>query len=188
MADLYHNYRENFQPSSQDRIQDFYYRNEPYTFERTADYVVKHPYYGYDECSFDYREPTEFRQYHRRTPSNSSATNSHHEEFSPSRQYREKYPNRSETRKEYPRKSNDYSLPRDYYPDEASQGLEIPAKLRSSLKKYKKNASGGSTPTNPTPPESLSETDSSYVSARDASSGSARVRFSPEAMGDRKQS
>ncbi|CAH0726793.1 unnamed protein product, partial [Brenthis ino] len=193
LADLYHNYRENFQPSSsQDRIhQDFYYRNEPYTFERTADYVVKHPYYGYDECSFDYREPSEFRQYHRRTPSNSSATNSHHEEFSPSRQYREKFPNRPEVRKEYPRKTNDYSLPRDYYQEDserANLGLELgPTKLRSSLKKYKKNASGASTPTNPTPPDSLSETDSSYVSARDASSGSARVRFSPEAIADRKK-
>lgn len=191
LADLYHNYRENFPPHDRphDRPHDPYYRGEPYAFERTADYVVKHPYYGYDECAFDYREPTEFRQFHRRTPSNSSATNSQHEqsEFSPSRQYREKYPNRSEARKEYPRKANDYSLPRDYYADDAAgQGLEIPAKLRSSLKKYKKNASGGSTPTNPTPPESLSETDSSYVSARDASSGSARVRFSPEAMSDRK--
>lgn len=69
-------------------------------------------------------------------------------------------------------------------------GLELaPTKLRSSLKKYKKSSasggsSGGGTPTNPTPPESLtSETDSSYMSARDASSGSqSRVRFSPETM------
>ncbi|XP_061376912.1 mitogen-activated protein kinase kinase kinase 11 isoform X2 [Danaus plexippus] len=196
LADLYHNYRENFQPSSasQERIQDYYYRAEPYAYDRTADYVVKHPYYGYDECSFEYRDSPEFRPpylAHRRTPSNSSATNSHPEEFSPSRQYREKYPKdrRDEYRtpqKEYPRKSSDYSLPRDYYRPEpeterpAILGLE-PTKLRSSLKKYKKgsSSSGGGSP-NPTPPDSLSETDSSYASARE-SAGSARVRFSPDA-------
>lgn len=198
---MFHNYRENFQPSpSQDR--EYFYRNEPYTYERTADYVVKHPYYGYDECTYstDFREPTsEYRpQYmtHRRTPSNSSATNSHQEEFSPSRQYRkDKQEYRGKT--EFPRKSSDYSLPRDFYRQESQEkeierpanlGLELATtKLRSSLKKYKKSSasggsSGGGTPTNPTPPESLtSETDSSYVSARDGSSGS-RVRFSPETM------
>ncbi|XP_038212824.1 mitogen-activated protein kinase kinase kinase 11-like [Zerene cesonia] len=200
LADLYHNYRENFQPSpSQERIQDFYYRPE-YPYDRTADYVVKHPYYGYDECSFEYREPTpDYRPFtHRRTPSNSSTSNSHPEEFSPSRQF-QKYPkNREDYRSpktEYPRK-NDYSLPRDFYREQAeverpaNLGLELaPTKLRSSLKKYKKSSasggsSGGGTPTNPTPPDSLtSETDSSYVSARDASSGSqSRVRFSPETM------
>ncbi|RVE48192.1 hypothetical protein evm_007146 [Chilo suppressalis] len=215
LADLYHNYRENFQPSpSQDR--DYYYRGEPYTYDRTADYVVKHPYYGYDECSFEYsRDPTsDFRpsttQYltHRRTPSNSSATNSHPEEFSPSRQYRpEKYSTKERrddfraAKAEYPRKTSDYSLPRDFYRQESQDRSEVerpanlslelaPTKLRSSLKKYNKKcsasggSSGGGTPTNPTPPDSLtSETDSSYVSARDASSGSqSRVRFSPETM------
>ncbi|CAG9788253.1 unnamed protein product [Diatraea saccharalis] len=215
LADLYHNYRENFQPSpSQDR--DYYYRGEPYSYDRTAEYVVKHPYYGYDECSFEYRETTSesvFRpsttQYltHRRTPSNSSASNSHPEEFSPSRQYRtEKYPKEKRddfraAKAEYPRKTSDYSLPRDFYRQEsqdradverpANLSLELaPTKLRSSLKKYNKKcsasggSSGGGTPTNPTPPDSLtSETDSSYVSARDASSGSqSRVRFSPETM------
>ncbi|XP_059045602.1 mitogen-activated protein kinase kinase kinase 11-like isoform X1 [Achroia grisella] len=213
LADLYHNYRENFQPSpSQDR--DYYYRAEPYAYDRTADYVVKHPYYGYDECSFEYREPTpDYRppaQYltHRRTPSNSSATNSHAEEFSPSRQYRtDKYASKDRRddyrspKNEYPRKTSDYSLPRDFYRQESQErpeverpanlGLELaPTKLRSSLKKYNKKtsasggSSGGGTPTNPTPPDSLtSETDSSYVSARDASSGSqSRVRFSPETM------
>ncbi|GBP10742.1 hypothetical protein EVAR_6297_1 [Eumeta japonica] len=82
----------------------------------------------------------------------------------------------------------------------ANLGLELaPTKLRSSLKKYKKSsgggASGGSTPTNPTPPDSLascpsaSETDSSYVSARDTSGSSqSRVRFSPETMAERRHS
>ncbi|KAJ2951707.1 hypothetical protein O0L34_g13869 [Tuta absoluta] len=204
ISDLYHNYRENFQPTTE---RDYFYRAEPY-YDRTADYVVKHPpYYGYDECSFDYREPApDYRPSylgHRRTPSNSSASNSHAEEFSPSRQYRsEKYKDKPEYRSpktEFPRKPNDYSLPRDYYRQESQErseaerpanlGLELaPTKLRSSLKKYNKKSSAGSsgagTPTNPTPPDSLtSETDSSYVSARDASSGSqSRVRFSPEAL------
>lgn len=208
LADLYHNYRENFQPSpTQDR--DYFYRAEPY-YDRTADYVVKHPYYPYDENSFEYREPTpDYRPTapflaHRRTPSNSSASNSHAEEFSPSRQFRtEKFPKerREEYRpKEYPRKTSDYSLPREFYRQESQErseverpgnlGLELgPTKLRSSLKKYNKKtsasggSSGGGTPTNPTPPDSLTSETDSYVSARDASSGSqSRVRFSPEAL------
>lgn len=165
---------------------------------------MKHPYYGYDESSFEYREPTpDYRPpflTHRRTPSNSSASNSHQEEFSPSRQFRtEKYKDRREDYRpkgEFPRK-NDYSLPRDFYRESqeverpGNLGLELAStKLRSSLKKHNKKSSasggssGGGTPTNPTPPDSLtSETDSSYVSARDASSGSqSRVRFSPETM------
>ncbi|XP_050663687.1 uncharacterized protein LOC126964538 [Leptidea sinapis] len=203
LADLYQNYRENFQPSpSKERLQDFYFRPDTYQYDRTADYVVKHPYYGYEEsASFEYREPTpDYRPFlaHRRTPSNSSTSNSHPDEFSPSRHYREKYPKDREYRSpkmEFPRKSNDYSLPRETYREQdverpANLGLElVPTKLRSSLKKYKKSSasggsSGGGTPTNPTPPDSLtSETDSSYVSARDVSSGSqSRVRFSPETM------
>ncbi|VVC93398.1 unnamed protein product [Leptidea sinapis] len=194
---------ENFQPSpSKERLQDFYFRPDTYQYDRTADYVVKHPYYGYEEsASFEYREPTpDYRPFlaHRRTPSNSSTSNSHPDEFSPSRHYREKYPKDREYRSpkmEFPRKSNDYSLPRETYREQdverpANLGLElVPTKLRSSLKKYKKSSasggsSGGGTPTNPTPPDSLtSETDSSYVSARDVSSGSqSRVRFSPETM------
>lgn len=208
MTDLYHNYRENFQPApSQDR--DYFSRAEPYTYERTADYVVKHPYYGYDECTYstEFREPTpDYRpQYttHRRTPSNSSTTNSHHEEFSPSRTYRSKEKQEYRGKTEFPRKSSDYSLPRDFYRQESQEkeverpanlGLELaPTKLRSSLKKYNKKSSasggssGGGTPPHPTPPDSLaslaSETDSSYVSARDASSSSqSRVRFSPETL------
>ncbi|XP_039294367.1 LOW QUALITY PROTEIN: uncharacterized protein LOC111049777 [Nilaparvata lugens] len=67
-------------------------------------------------------------------------------------------------------------------------------RLRSSLKRYnyspssagRQNAGGGSsssgpgTPTNPTPPDSLTSEDSSYVSAKESSSNSvSRVRFSP---------
>lgn len=62
-------------------------------------------------------------------------------------------------------------------------------KLRSSLKKYgpggqKAGGSGAGTPTNPTPPDSLTSDDSSYLSAKDGGSSSissqSRVRFSPE--------
>lgn len=60
-------------------------------------------------------------------------------------------------------------------------------KFRSSLKKHavSRTASSG-TPTNPTPPDSLTSDDSSYLSARDGSSISSqsRVRFSPETLLD----
>lgn len=73
------------------------------------------------------------------------------------------------------------------------------SKLRSSLKKYGSNArpstapttmgtttvttKNGCTPTNPTPPDSLTSDDSSYLSAREGSiSSQSRVRFSPEAL------
>lgn len=61
-------------------------------------------------------------------------------------------------------------------------------KFRSSLKKHtmSRTASSGGTPTNPTPPDSLTSDDSSYLSARDGSSISSqsRVRFSPETLLD----
>ncbi|XP_064556161.1 uncharacterized protein LOC135440753 isoform X1 [Drosophila montana] len=65
-------------------------------------------------------------------------------------------------------------------------------KLRSSLKKYNSSTLNGSissqqgTPTNPTPPDSLTSDDSSYLSAKEGSIGSqhSRVRFSPEAYLD----
>lgn len=68
--------------------------------------------------------------------------------------------------------------------------LDVNTKLRSSLKKYNYNrgnspkinsnnssSSGAGTPTNPTPPDSLTSEDSSYVSAKEGSVS--RVRFSP---------
>ncbi|KAH8266326.1 hypothetical protein KR026_010675 [Drosophila bipectinata] len=75
----------------------------------------------------------------------------------------------------------------------ASVNASAAAKLRSSLKKY--NGGGGGngsvssqqgTPTNPTPPDSLTSDDSSYLSAKEGSIGSqhSRVRFSPEAYLD----
>lgn len=67
------------------------------------------------------------------------------------------------------------------------------SKLRSSLKKHSgglaKSAvtptttKTGFTPTNQTPPDSLTSDDSSYLSAREGSiSSQSRVRFSPEAL------
>lgn len=65
-------------------------------------------------------------------------------------------------------------------------------KFRSSLKKYNSSTLNGSissqqgTPTNATPPDSLTSDDSSYLSAKEGSIGSqhSRVRFSPEAYLD----
>eukprot|EP00102_Acyrthosiphon_pisum_P018541 XP_016655751.1 PREDICTED: mitogen-activated protein kinase kinase kinase 10 isoform X3 [Acyrthosiphon pisum] len=70
-----------------------------------------------------------------------------------------------------------------------------PSRLRSSLKKSvygsRQTAVGSSSPgvspTNPTPPDSLTSDDSSYMSARDSSAASlstARVRFSPVTLLD----
>ncbi|KAL7742725.1 hypothetical protein ACLKA6_013066 [Drosophila palustris] len=74
------------------------------------------------------------------------------------------------------------------------QQLLPQSKLRSSLKKYNSSNlnNGGSissqqgTPTNATPPDSLTSDDSSYLSAKEGSIGSqhSRVRFSPEAYLD----
>lgn len=58
-------------------------------------------------------------------------------------------------------------------------------KLRSSLKRNNyQTHSGGNTPTNPTPPDSLTSDDSSYVSAKDSNSSMTRVRFSPTTLID----
>ncbi|KAF5308833.1 hypothetical protein FQR65_LT00533 [Abscondita terminalis] len=61
-------------------------------------------------------------------------------------------------------------------------------KLRSSLKRNNyqggQGHSGGNTPTNPTPPDSLTSDDSSYVSAKDSNSSVSRVRFSPTTLMD----
>ncbi|XP_011310598.1 mitogen-activated protein kinase kinase kinase 10 isoform X2 [Fopius arisanus] len=74
---------------------------------------------------------------------------------------------------------------------ERPSNLEAVTRLRSSLKKsqnytYSPNKSttnnyhsGSGTPTNHTPPDSLTSEDSSYVSAKDNQISSSRVRFSP---------
>ncbi|XP_017113231.1 uncharacterized protein LOC108136503 isoform X3 [Drosophila elegans] len=85
------------------------------------------------------------------------------------------------------------------YQQPATGGVSLPpppplagqSKLRSSLKKYNGGGNGSTssqqgTPTNPTPPDSLTSDDSSYLSAKEGSIGSqhSRVRFSPEAYLD----
>ncbi|XP_017782387.1 PREDICTED: mitogen-activated protein kinase kinase kinase 11-like isoform X2 [Nicrophorus vespilloides] len=95
---------------------------------------------------------------------------------------------------------DDYSFIRrqefDYAPftRQNSHELERPTtlessgffKLRSSLKRNNyqttQGHSGGNTPTNPTPPDSLTSDDSSYVSAKDSNNSVSRVRFSPILM------
>lgn len=74
---------------------------------------------------------------------------------------------------------------------ERPSNLEVVTRLRSSLKRssynpynspsksVSKNNSGSGTPTNPTPPDSLTSEDSSYVSAKDSQISIGRVRFSP---------
>ncbi|XP_020707621.1 mitogen-activated protein kinase kinase kinase 11-like isoform X1 [Athalia rosae] len=73
---------------------------------------------------------------------------------------------------------------------ERPSNLEVVGRLRSSLKRSNysytspnknpsKNNSGSGTPTNPTPPDSLTSEDSSYVSAKDSQISISRVRFSP---------
>ncbi|XP_043283925.1 mitogen-activated protein kinase kinase kinase 10-like isoform X3 [Venturia canescens] len=75
---------------------------------------------------------------------------------------------------------------------ERPSNLEVVTRLRSSLKRSNytynspnkttstsKNNSGSGTPTNPTPPDSLTSEDSSYVSAKDSQISMGRVRFSP---------
>ncbi|XP_075154578.1 mitogen-activated protein kinase kinase kinase slipper isoform X1 [Haematobia irritans] len=91
------------------------------------------------------------------------------------------------------------SLPFD--PNNMAFMSAMGTKLRSSLKKYNNyktpngaplnatsNSAGGtagSTPTNPTPPDSLTSDDSSYLSAKEGSiSSHSRVRFSPDAYTD----
>lgn len=73
---------------------------------------------------------------------------------------------------------------------ERPSNLEVASRLRSSLKRsnysynspnksVSKSNSGSGTPTNPTPPDSLTSEDSSYVSAKDSQISIGRVRFSP---------
>ncbi|XP_014219665.1 uncharacterized protein LOC106647676 [Copidosoma floridanum] len=73
---------------------------------------------------------------------------------------------------------------------ERPANLDITTRLRSSLKRSNyaygspnrsasRNNSGSGTPTNPTPPDSLTSEDSSYVSAKDGQISLGRVRFSP---------
>nr|CAI5818223.1 unnamed protein product [Callosobruchus analis] len=127
---------------------------------------------------------------HRRTPSNvsnTSSTTTSGSNINPSFRLEEEY-------------SPSHYLPRrpqyEYEPQGQGMAFERPTtletqgytKLRSSLKRNNYQAtqghSGGNTPTNPTPPDSLTSDDSSYVSAKDSNSSVSRVRFSPTTLID----
>lgn len=93
--------------------------------------------------------------------------------------------------------NHDYNSPyltrqnsHDSTTNDRPSNLEVVGRLRSSLKRSNysynsgnkctsKNNSGSGTPTNPTPPDSLTSEDSSYVSAKDSQISISRVRFSP---------
>lgn len=86
--------------------------------------------------------------------------------------YREHFPHELCCRDDLSPESDELSLSQRYWAPRCA-GPEQP-RLRSSLKKHRRPSPP------PAAPDSPSETDSSYASARDAS-GSARVRFSPDA-------
>lgn len=131
---------------------------------------------------------------HRRTPSNvsnASSTTTSGSNINPSFRLEEEYPSSHYLPRRY-----DYDYNTTVYSRQSSQdsNFERPTtletsgytKLRSSLKRNNYQASqghsGGNTPTNPTPPDSLTSDDSSYVSA--SNSSVSRVRFSPTTLID----
>ncbi|KAJ8944353.1 hypothetical protein NQ318_011485 [Aromia moschata] len=134
---------------------------------------------------------------HRRTPSNvsnASSTTTSGSNINPSFRLEDEYtpthylPRRPQYEYEY--NAGSYSRQNSHESNfERPTTLETSGyKLRSSLKRnnYQSNQShsGGNTPTNPTPPDSLTSDDSSYVSAKDSNSSVSRVRFSPTTLID----
>ncbi|XP_030745564.1 mitogen-activated protein kinase kinase kinase 11-like isoform X3 [Sitophilus oryzae] len=138
-------------------------------------------------------------QTHRRTPSNvsnASSTNTSGSNVNPSFRLEEEYTptHYLPRRPQYDYDYNTYSRTNS----QDSNNFERPStletagytKLRSSLKRNNYTASpgghsGGNTPTNPTPPDSLTSDDSSYISAKDSNNSSiSRVRFSPTTLMD----
>ncbi|XP_065158014.1 mitogen-activated protein kinase kinase kinase 11 isoform X4 [Atheta coriaria] len=129
-------------------------------------------------------------QNHRRTPSNvsnASSTTTSGSNVNPTFKLDEE----AYTPTHFPRRPLEYDYNVPFTPRQDSERpntLETGyTKLRSSLKRnnYQPNQghSGGNTPTNPTPPDSLTSDDSSYVSAKDSNNSSvSRVRFSPILM------
>ncbi|CAG9762480.1 unnamed protein product [Ceutorhynchus assimilis] len=138
-------------------------------------------------------------QSHRRTPSNvsnASSTTTSGSNINPSFRLEEEYtPTHYLPRR--PQYEYDYNLytrtnSQDSNNFERPNTLETVGhtKLRSSLKRNNFTStagghSGGNTPTNPTPPDSLTSDDSSYISAKESNNGSvSRVRFSPTTLID----
>lgn len=133
---------------------------------------------------------------HKRTPSNvsnASSTTTSGSNINPSFRLEEEYtpshylPRRPQYEYEYNtnsrQNSQESTFERPTTLDTAGYG-----KLRSSLKRNNyqvtQGHSGGNTPTNPTPPDSLTSDDSSYVSAKESNNSASRVRFSPTTLID----
>ncbi|XP_056631958.1 mitogen-activated protein kinase kinase kinase 11 isoform X2 [Diorhabda sublineata] len=132
---------------------------------------------------------------HKRTPSNvsnASSTTTSGSNINPSFKLEDDYiPTHYLPRRQYEYEYNSY--PRQNC---LESNFERPTtldttgytKLRSSLKRSNYQStqghSGGNTPTNPTPPDSLTSDDSSYVSAKESNSSVSRVRFSPTTLID----
>lgn len=128
------------------------------------------------------RTPSRLCLGHRRTPSNvSNASSSTNNSVNPEEiLYRRDY--------EYPpliAAPSPYFSRQNSSESTPSSSCVIESRLRSSLKRYnyntsRKTSTGAETPTNATPPDSLTSEDSSYVSAKESSYSSvSRVRFSP---------
>ncbi|XP_076252748.1 mitogen-activated protein kinase kinase kinase 10-like isoform X1 [Rhynchophorus ferrugineus] len=138
-------------------------------------------------------------QTHKRTSSNvsnASSTNTSGSNVNPSFRLEEDYtaPHYLPRRPQFDYDYNSYSRTNsnELNSFERPNTLETAGytKLRSSLKRNNFTASpgghsGGNTPTNPTPPDSLTSDDSSYISAKDSNNSSiSRVRFSPTTLID----
>lgn len=135
-------------------------------------------------------------QSHRRTPSNvsnASSTTTSGSNINPSFKLDDEYYGRRPYEFDQYTTTSNYSRQNS---QESTNNFERPTtletsgftKLRSSLKRNNYQSSqghsGGNTPTNPTPPDSLTSDDSSYVSAKDSNSSVSRVRFSPTTLID----
>ena len=139
------------------------------------------------------RTPQRLPQGHRRTPSNvsNSSTATSGSNVNPSFKLEDEGSYSSYLRRPYELDYNTFSRQNSQDSNfERPTTLETSGytKLRSSLKRNNYQAgqghSGGNTPTNPTPPDSLTSDDSSYVSAKDSNSSVSRVRFSPTTLID----
>ncbi|XP_008192286.2 mitogen-activated protein kinase kinase kinase 11 isoform X2 [Tribolium castaneum] len=139
------------------------------------------------------RTPQRLPQGHRRTPSNvsNSSTTTSGSNVNPSFKLEDEGSYTSGYLRRYDYDYSAYSRQNSQESNfERPTTLETSGftKLRSSLKRNNYQASqghsGGNTPTNPTPPDSLTSDDSSYVSAKDSNSSVSRVRFSPTTLID----
>ncbi|KAL1510042.1 hypothetical protein ABEB36_004698 [Hypothenemus hampei] len=181
-----------------------------YSSENSAGTTTSTTLYGYG-TDYAYDNPSSISSHsgsrtpqrlptHRRTPSNNSLTTTSGSNVNPSFRLEEEYiptnyfPRRPHLEYE---SSSCHHYQRTNSQDSSNferlSTLETTGytKLRSSLKKNNYTVSnsgahsGGNTPTNPTPPDSLTSDDSSYISAKESNNGSvSRVRFSPTTLID----